>query len=324
MKIKLLLAFTLLTVLQSCSKSADTLTDNQIDSKLRHTIKVKNDSLFQAMIKSDAASLKQLGSPYFIKYMHSKVGNDLAIRAFRRGALDLKTNTVLHEYHIKHDKAPDNNVLEAEKEGYTFSFMNNEKETYVCMIKSKFNTTDDYLIITMYGLVDGQWKLNDIKIGFYGVYDKNAQNFYNMAEKAKDDDYIIDAFMYYDAANNLKSPIGEMIKYKWGDDAKKYAKLMQMIVAKKYTFPQTLDKIKSQPIVENIAPSKNARGLYPIITYRTFVAVEDTVALKKEYEQVKAEVKKIYTGLNFERDFTYYRAYNKYSEDVYLFEDRRK
>lgn len=322
MKLKLLAIF-FIALLQSCGNTDGVLTDSEINNNLRQTIKTKNDSLMQALIHSDIKALKQLGSPDFIKYMHSKVGNNITIWAFRRGALDLGSNTILHEYHIKQDKAPGSIAIEAIDEGYTFNFMNKEKESYVCMMKSKYNKTDDYLITTIYGMVGDKWKLNDIKVGLYGVYDKNAKDYFTMAEKAKENDHIIDAFMYYNAAENLQSPLGDMIKYEISEDAKKYTKHMRTKVAMKYKFPQKLSNIETQPIVENIAPSKNAKGLHPIITYRTFVAVEDTTGLKKEYEQVKAEVRKIYKGLNFDRDFMYYRAYNKYSENVHLFEDHK-
>jgi len=323
MKIKLL-ALVLLAALQSCTKSAETLVDNEIDSKLRQTIKTKNDSLLQAMVHSDIGVLRQLGSDDFIKFMHAKVSNDMAIWAFRRGALDLNTTTVLHEYYSKHDAENQNTVLESEKDKSTISYINKEKETYVCMLKSKYNNIDDYLITTFYGLVDGQWKLNDVKVGLYGVYDKSAQDYYAMAEEAKEKNHFVDAFIFYDIANNLQEPIGDMMKYENAEEVDMKSELMLKKVKREYVFPKPLEKISTKPEVVSIAPSKNAKGLFPIITYKTNLSVEDNAALTKEYEQVKAEVKKIYTGLNFEQDFIYYRAYNAATEDIRIFEDHKK
>jgi hypothetical protein len=304
--------------------SAETFTDNQIHPKLRQAIKVKNDSLIQAMKLSDYKALKQLGSPEFVKFMHAKLKANNVIWAFRRGLLDTDKAVVFHEYYNKHGKAPNNTVLESEEDAYTFTFTNKEKETYVCMLKASFNKTDDYLITIIYGLIDGQWKLNDIEVGGFGVYGKNAQDYFAMAQKAEEDDLIIDAFMYYDTANDFLEPSGKMMKYDNAEKINLYSKHLQNKVALEYRFPHKLDNMSTAPEFISIAPVKNAKGMYPIISYRTVLPIEDTISLKREYEQVKDEAKKLYTGLNFNKDFIYYRAYQATTGENYTFEDKKK
>ena len=319
-----LFALVLFAVLQSCmNNSTDTLTGASIDAKLRQTIKSKNDSLLQAMALSDNTALKQLGSPDFIKFMHAKLNKQNVLWAFRRGYLDTDNYTVYKEYYNKHGKAPENTVITSEEDGYTLSYTNNEKETYISMLKCTLNGTDQYLVTLMYGLIDGKWKLNDIEIGCYGTFNRNAAQYYDLAEKAKDKDYIIDAFIYYDLANDLLEPAGKMMKYEIADEVERSTELMLNRIKRRYSFPQVINSIKSQPSIAGIAPVRNKKGFYPLINYLTNIPVSDTVALQNEFRQVKLEAKKIYKGLNFDTDFLYYRAYNTSTGTHHTFEDFR-
>jgi hypothetical protein len=322
MKIKLLvLAF--ISLLVSCS-SGETIADKDIDPALRKTIKIKNDSLLEALPNADHDAVKQLASPEFIKFLHAKLGHKNIMWAIRRQLLDSGKYTILHEYYSKHGNNAGTHTITEEKEKYTFTYPYTEKETYVCLLKTSLGDIEDFVITTRYGLIDGKWKLTDLDFGVYGAYSKNAQDYYELGEKADDGDYDIDAYMYYDAANSLKDPSNKMLRYDNDEDMELKSKNTRQKLAMKYQFPKVLDKVKSHPEVVAIEPVKNAKGLYPLISYKSVIPAHDTISLKKEYEQLKAEIRKEYTGLNYSNDFMYYRVYNAETGDFHTFEDVKK
>lgn len=323
MKIKLL-TLTLFTVLLVSCSSTETVADKDIDASLKKTIKTKNDSLFQAMKYSDYKALKKLGSPDFVKFMAAKLRKDNIIWAFRNGFFNSGNYTVVHEFYNNHGKAVGSAVIEDEKDNYTFTYTHKQEETYICMLKFSDDNVDDYLLTIMYGLVDGQWKLNDIEVGLYALYNKNAQDYFALAEKAKENGYLFDAWFYYDAAISLKDPCNKMLKYNNEEKMDFAAKTTREKVGMKYKFPNTMEKIVSRPKILDIAPVKNAKGLYPYISYESVIPVSDTVTLRKEFELLKQEVKKRYTDINYDNNFVYYRAYNDYTGNTYTFEDVKK
>lgn len=319
-----LFSFAFLTALLISCNSTETLIDKQIENSLRLKIMHKNDSLMAAMATSDYKALKKLGSPDFVKFMHAKLRKDNVIWAFRKGYLQTQVYTILHEYHNRHNNAVGNASIFNEEENYTLQYTHKQKETYVSLLKCTFNDVEDYIVAIRYGLIDGQWKVNDIDLGFYGIYDKNAHDFYTLAQKAEEKNYTIDAFIYYKAANDLKEPLPKILKYEDTDEYEFGMKSMSLKLDREYKLPLIFDKILTKPEVIAIEPVKNKHGLYPMVAYNSIIPINDTASLKKEYELVKAEVRKVYKGLNFERDFMYYRAYNEETGDNYTFEDMAK
>ncbi|AXG75042.1 hypothetical protein DVK85_12710 [Flavobacterium arcticum] len=287
--------------------STETLANEKIDKNLKETIKAKNDSLLSALSNSDMKTFKTLGSPDFVKHLQGRIEN--AVWAFRKGYL--KTDyEVYDEYYNKHGKAPNNSKIESEKRQYTFSFTNNAKETYISLLKTSYNNLGDYLITIIYEKIDGKWKLDYIHLDPLGQFGNNAQDYFDIAQQKEKEGFVIDAFFNVDIAGSCLTPAEKMLKYNNEERILFYQKTWQEQIKSEYKFPQPLRNISSVPMVAELRPINNREGMFPLFSYETKVPVEDTIILEMEFEEVKREIKRIYTGLDFDKKYIYYRAFN--------------
>lgn len=315
MKYSILLLSLAAIILQGCMYDAtETKVNNEIDAGLRQIIKTKNDSLLNALSDSDNKALKALGTEDFVKHLQSRIEN--VVWAFRRGTLDTKY-TVYTDYYNKHEKAPNNTKLESGEGNYIFMYGNTTKETYVSLLKTSYADISDYLVTTIYELHNGKWKLNYVHIDALGQYGKNAQEYYEIAKQKAEKGFFIDAAFNIDMAESFIKPSADMLRYNNEADILKYQKEWHNEVNRNYRFPDTLHTISSKPVIMDLKPVNNKQGMYPMFSYLTQVPIQDTTVLKMELEDIKATVKKSYTGLDFSAKNIYYRAYNNNNYNKY-------
>lgn len=304
MKLRLLALF-IVAVLQSCmSGTGETVANEKIDSKLRNIIKAKNDSLLHAMSYSDLKIYKALGSDDFVKHLQAKTRN--VVWLYRKGYLD-NQYTIFDEYYNNKSKPLTQVKIPSEEKGYTFSYVNAEKETYVSLLTTSLYQ-NDYLLVVIYGLTDKGWKINDIEVSMFGHYKKTAKQYYDIAKQYEEKGFILDAFQNADLALISINESESGVKF---DDEKRiqlfHAKLAHKI-NKKYKFPLPLDDIKTGPEIIGIEYALTKEGMFPVINYKTLIPLDDIIKLEDEYKLVKEKVKGIYTGLDFNKRAVGYRA----------------
>ncbi len=308
MKFKILLLFLLTLLLQSCMFSGTkTVANKEIDMALRETMRAKNDSLLNALSNSDMKAFQKLGSPEFLKHLRANIDN--VVWGFRKGFLDTKFD-VYNEYYNQHSQTYTNTQIVNEKDSFTFMYKNTTKESYVSFLKVVYNGMDDYLVTTIHELIDGKWKLTSVSMGTFGIFGKNAEEFFQMAKQKKEEGYLIDAFNYVNVAKSCLEPSGNKLKYDNEERILYYFKIWQDELRKKYPMPNTLNNIRTSPQVVLVDPIKNAEGLYPMFKYLTQIPLTDAATLAEENELIKREVRKQYPDIDFSSDYVYYTAYN--------------
>ncbi|GGB73534.1 hypothetical protein GCM10007424_11800 [Flavobacterium suaedae] len=307
MKFKAFLAVICITILQSCSNSTETLTNNQIDASLRETIKRKNDSLFDALSNSNMKALKALGSDDFNKHLRSRI--ESTVWAFRRGYLKEDNTEIYKEYYCK-GTISKNMLIEDEENKYSITFSNTQPEAYVSLLKSKYGKMEDYLITVIYELVDGKWKLSNVETGLLGHFDKNAQDYFEIAKQKEKEGFLIDAAFNCDMAASFLEPAGDMLTYDNEERIEFYKNQWRKTLSEKYKFPYVLRNVESQPAIMGIEPIKTVKGVYPKISYQTPIHLDETEFLEMELAEIKKEIKKAIPDLDFSTDIIYYRAYN--------------
>lgn len=308
MKFKTFLAvICITTILQSCSTSTETLIDNQIDTSYREIIKRKNDSLFDALSNSNMKALKALGSDDFNKHLRSRI--ETTIWAFRRGYLKADNTSIYREYYCK-GKLSKNMVIEDEKDNFNITFSHKQEQVYVSLLKSKYGKLEDYLVTVIYELENGKWKLSNIETGLLGQYDKNAQDYFEIAKQKEKEGFLIDAAFNCDMAASFLEPAGKMLTYNNAERIEFYKNEWHKTLSEKYKFPYTLKNVESQPRVLEIQPIKTPKGVFHKISYQTPISIKEPQYLDMEYEEVRREVKKAFPDIDFSADIIYYRAYN--------------
>ena len=307
MKFKAFMAVACIAIIQSCSNTTETLTDNQIEASTREIIKRKNDSLFDALSNSNMKALKALGSEDFNKHLRSRI--ESTIWAFRRGYLRADKTTIYKEYYCK-GTISKNMLIEDEENKYSITFTNTQPEAYVSLLKSKYGNVEDYLVTAIYEPEDGEWKLSKLETGLLGQHDKNAQDFFDIAKKKEKEGFLIDAVFNCDMAASFLEPAGNMLTYDNEERIEFYKNEWRKTLNKKYKFPYVLRNVESQPTIMAIEPIKTAKGMFPKISYQTPIHLDNTEVLEMEITEIKKEIKKAYPDLDFNNEVIYYRAYN--------------
>lgn len=308
------------------SGSNDTIANDKIDSKLRTTIKSKNDSLLNAMSNSDLKAYKALASEKFIKHLQAKTRNFVWL--YRVGYLDNKY-TIFDEFYNNSSKPLVQIKIASEKNGYSFSFVNEDKETYVSVLKTSLYQ-NDYLLIVTYGRTDKGWRITDIEASMFGHYGKTAKEYYEMAQQREKDGKLIDAVLYADLAVASIKESETMVKFDDEENMEPYQSKLRSKLNEKYKFPRKLDGIDTQPEIMNIEYKLTKEGMFPMIVYKTTIPVKDEEKLKTEYEQVKTKAKSIFIEMDFNKQIVFYKAYNVLPNKIentqdpfHEFEDRK-
>lgn len=323
MKKTLLLLLVMAATLQSCYQKPETIANNDIDPKLRETIKAKNDSLFEALSDSNSKVLEKLGSEKFNKFLVAKLNG--VIWPFRKGYLTTD-HEVYEEFYNKHTTVPDNSTIISAANGYTLTFQNEAKETYVSLLTSSYMGIDDYLITVIYCKRGNDWKIEEITAGLLSVYGKNAAQSYALAKEYYEKGYEWDAYQQLNIARQLLEPAQKLIKYPEEEEIMRDYESMDNKINSTYTMPQPIESINTKPIIQQLAVVKNAEGIFPLISYTTQIRLSDSVSLNNELKNIKAEVKEKFKWINFKQKYIYYRAYNVSGngllEDSYTFTEK--
>ena len=61
-------------------------------------------------------------------------------------------------------------------------------------------------------------------------------------------------------------------------------------------------------------------GFFPMVHYTTSINLKDTTALKIENEKVKNEIGQIFTGIDKDKKFVFYQAFNELPDGKKLVE----
>ena len=289
-----------MALLQSCTK-IETVANKDIDTALKNTIKAKNDSLIKALITSNLPIFKALGSDNFVKNLQANTRN---VSSFYRKHFFTKEYTVFDEYHITDSKTGSKNDILSASHGYTFTFVNDEKESYLSLLKVS-NYQFDFVIAVTYGRSGNGWKIYELDNFFIGNCGKTVYDLYNLAKQNEGKGFLLDAFVYAGAANDCLN--GEDVKFKWTNEKsiKLYLKTIENKVAQKYSFPIALNRINSKPLITGIEARVIASGVVPAITYQTSFSLKDTLNLKKENEAIKKEIRSIFKDLDSHTTIVY-------------------
>ncbi|KGO92314.1 hypothetical protein [Flavobacterium subsaxonicum] len=292
----LLLTF---SALYSCS-SPVVETDEKIDAKLRNTLKTKTDSVFEAVTTSNQKIYKAVASDDFFKHLQASIRN--VVMPFRNGFFKPEF-TVYKQYHVTTTRGEKIDIP-SDKEGFTFSYVPDQTETYVSLLKVSSHQFD-YLIALIYGNDNNQWKLYQMDLMFLGNFNQTVQNMYDTAKKKEADGYLLDAYVFASAANDCVRE--EHQNLSWNNKAaiEDYYKALDEQVNETYKFPIALNSIISKPTLLEIKAQVIYPETVPAIFYHTSISKEDTIALKRENVAIRAEVRKIFKGLNFNKSMVY-------------------
>lgn len=293
--------------LQSCIfQSTEIISNQDIDSGLRETIKDKNDSLMEALTGGKRSMLEALGSKSFKENLGARVNK--VSQTFHSTYFYKGEYTVFDEYQSD-SSANDTIAISSEQHGYTLRYANEAEETYVSLLKIR-RSEKNFLFTAIYGKENGEWKLSEIRMDLIGLHGKTAQDFYELAKKKEKRGFLFDASNYADLAAMYKNATEGFIIFKDSENMEPYKEKLAEMLRKKDNFPKVLENIGTKPSVIGRVAVQGETGMINRIDYVTRIPIADTKGRHEEFKLVTREAREEFKDMDFDKYETDYRVYS--------------
>lgn len=297
-------------IFQNCNLSTSKFEkDQSIDAATRQEIKTLNDKLFQGITKNDLTTVQSLLSPGLLE----KFGNDTNKLINLISSKQISNYSILDEYSVQASASKINIVLPSgntQDNDYIFTFQSPNKDSYVSLLLLN-NFNNQFLLAAIYGKYDNEWKLNILKFGEYSFMGKTAYNYFTIAKERAKKSCLIDAVNNILVSIDLLQPSGSYLQFINEKEIKEFGDSLLQQVNNKYKFPMTLSNIETKPQVFRIFPQVMEDGFFPMVYYRTDINLKDTISLKLENLKIRKVVDSIFTGIDKDKKFIFYWAFNE-------------
>lgn len=315
MNTKTFLTFFTLLIFQSCNFSNFKFKkDQSIDAATRQEIKTLNDKLFEGVTKDSLAIVQALMSPGLLE----KFGNDTNKLINLISSRDIDNYSILDEYYVQASATKKMITLPSgntEDNDYIFSFESPNEDSYVSLLLLN-NFGNRFLLAVVYGKYQSGWKINILKFGAYSFFGKNAADYFRLAEANYKKGYLIDAVNNMSLSDVLLWPAGAYWQYVKGNEIKEFGDSILRDANAKYKLPMTLENIKRKPKIFKVYQQVTKDGFFPMVSYLTTTNLKDTAALRLENNSVRKEVDSIFTGIDKDKKYIFYWAFNKIPVDT--------
>ncbi len=284
--------------------------NGNIDANQREQIKILNDQLFQAILNNDVKVVKSLMSDKLL----AKAGNDLD-QMLGQVSSSLKVNKyrILDEYYVKNTTIGVNNTIPSgtsKDNDYTVHYQVLNKEMYISLLIPD-GLLNEPLITVIYGKYSNHWKINILQFGHYSFCGKTAPDIYKTAKGCYDKGDLVDAANFIDLAKQCLKPANNFLEYHKEKEINAFYDKVIPEANSKYSFPLQLENIASNPQILRISLEMIDEGIFPMVYYLTEINIKDTVLLGKENEKIRIEIGEIYKGLDQDKKYVFYRAFNE-------------
>jgi hypothetical protein len=184
------------------------------------------------------------------------------------------------------------------------------KDTYVSLLLPK-DKEDALLLTVIYGKYGNEWKINVLQFGQYCMSKKTASDFYDLAKKSYGKAYLVDAVNYISLAKQCLKPAENYLTFTKEKEINTFFDQVMTEVNSKFHLPMILANVPTKPSIFRVLTTQMNEGIFPMVYYATKIDLKDLAALKQENDQVIDEVNKLFTGINKEKKYVFYRAYSQ-------------
>ncbi|MCC6370730.1 MAG: hypothetical protein IT236_06995 [Bacteroidia bacterium] len=287
----------------------------EITSSEKEKIKHLNDKLFQGIITNNANMVLSIMSPTLLI---NDGKNIPAIVKQVNSFFSATTYSLLDEYYTISDSVNiRHNVASSRgnQNDYSVDYLALNKEMYVSLLMP-VGLENDLLITAIYGKYESEWKLNILQFGQYSIGGKTSFDLYQKAQQFYNKGYMIDAIDQAILSNNCLQPANEFWHFNKHNQIKDFYDKLIKEANEKYVLPLTLENIKTKPKLFRIFPERLGKdGYFPMIFYQSTIDLKDTLILKEENLLIRQEVARIFNGIDKDKKFIYYKAFNELPSD---------
>ena len=276
--------------------------DDKIAADKRKDIHALNDQLLKYIKAGDRSAIEGMLSGNLLESNYRRavelVGNHM-----KEG-----TYNVYSEYYIvnqlKHNQFIKPN---ADSAGLNYSAV--AKQMYITLLLPK-EPANKYMITIEYGKFDYGWKVEQLEVGKYSENGKNTAELYKEAREQYAKGYLVNALTLMGMARECAQPSDELMPALDKDMGMFYGKLVNEL-NNRYTYPIVIKDVPTRPQIFRIENQTVKQGTYPTVCYLSTIKLKDTVALKRENEQVKRVIGNIIPGIDKDKDYMLYNIYNE-------------
>lgn len=284
--------------------------NDHIDGDSRAKIAILNNRVIAAMRANSPAELKALFAPEALS--NTAVELDGFVTATHSALTDSKF-TPLDEYLIRGTATGATATVTKGTVGeyaYKLDYPAVTNETYLSLLLND-SKANRLLLTCVYGKYGEEWKLTALKAGTYSFFGKTAVDFLNQAKANYSAGNLMDAANDIAMVRSTAAPAGGIFHYHAEDAMGAFVTKVSAELSARFPLPKKMETLKTGPQVFNIAPVAMAEGIYPTVKYLTTISLTDTVALKKENEQLKAVIGTVFPGLDKNKKYVFFKAYNQ-------------
>ena len=139
--------------------------------------------------------------------------------------------------------------------------------------------------------------------------DKDAFDWYQTAKSDYDKGYLIDAANDLTLSYQLRKPANQFWQYQKEQEIEGYEQKVMADINSKFSFPMTVDYVKTKPQIFRIFPQGMNEGYFPAIFYITNIDMNDTTKLSKECNEIHSKIGELYKGIDKNKKMIFYRAF---------------
>jgi len=297
------------TMLSSCTKNKPGIyKDDLIPPGTKSQLHSLDDELLDALKKNIPEGLEQLMSQQYIddRAGHMKVCEEISIR------MKQADYSLMREYYIYNRVAAGTDTIKERGLGagdYDLALSRGTKEMYVAFFTPK-TAPQKWLITAYIYKYDYGWKVNNLEIEPYAENGKTAAELIQQSKNLAAKNYWLDASNAASYALNCIRPSG-CWKYVNEMDFIHSNKDALMAVMAHCKLPIIVNGLPTQPHIWRITIERTPEGAFPNINYTSTIKLYDTDALKKENDALQKMIGKLIPGVDKDKKYIYYTAYNK-------------
>jgi hypothetical protein len=295
--------------LQSCDKSSPIgiYKNEKIDDAAKSRFHELNNKLFAALKTNDEPQLEYIMSEDFMAVTNKKRVVELASNRFKEDEYQL-----MDEYYVVSRYIHGDTIKSTLKDGgkYTVYCPAGVKEIYIAFFVPK-RIPNQYMITAVYAKLDYGWKLTQLDVGRYAINGRSAPESLKAAKEAYAKGFLVDAVNIAGAAVECSRP-NLVLKYDDEADMTTFYNTALTTMSARYNVPVP---IKGAPVhleIIRITTQTTPEGEFPMIYYLTNIKLKDTTAIKKENEVIQKVINKTIPGLDQDKKYVFYSAFNEW------------
>ncbi len=300
------LAFLLLIfALQSCSlvpSKPGIWKNEKIAADKRKDFHALNDELLKNIKSGDRSLIENMLSRTLLESNYKRPVELIGLR-MKEG-----TYSLYNEYYMVND-IKDNTFKSPGTDSLDIDYSAVAKEMYIAFLLPK-EPENKYMITIVYGKFDYGWKVDKLEIAKYSENGKNTAELYNEARRQYAKNYFINAANYMAMARDCAEPSDEL-KSLFNKDMHIFYQNLVNELNKRYKYPLTITGVATKPKIFRIENQNINGGTYPAVCYLSSIDLKDTVALKKENNEVKRVIGSIIPGIDKDKKYMLYNMYNQ-------------